>query len=431
MVNKLPKILVISHTPFAASDSMGSTLASYFSTYERDKIAQFYIKNKLPDMSVCENYYRVTDSEILKKLFHPFSGNVGRKIEILEATQLKEVNLEKDVKVSRKNRAIGLLLRNLLWQTDIWYNRNFKNWLLEFSPDIILLQPGDFSYLFKIGVRLSKKLNIPLVIHQSEAYYLKPYIRKSIDYLIYRYDFKKSFEKAMNRASLGIYLCDALERDYSIFFKTPSVTIYKSTSLAPEVSKKEFNKKNVKFIYGGNLGEAVGRCEPLLDIGRAVKENGFYIDVYTASTGEHMSELIKDNGIKLHSAVSNDELQNRIRESDFVVHIENQGEVYKTDNKYAFSTKIADMLASGVCSIVYGSCEIAGIKYFAENKLACVVEEKQDLSLKIRELIEDGDLRKAYIENALNFAKQNHNPIENSEKTKEMLIKVFNDAKKE
>ena len=426
MQEKLPKILVISHTPFAASDSMGSTLASYFGTYDPDKTAQFYIKNKTPDMPVCKNYYRVTDNEILKKLFLPFSVKAGKKIDFSKETQNKGSIKEKEVTVSKKNRAWGLILRNILWSTKVWYNRDFKRWLKDFSPDIILLQPGDFSYMFKLATRLSKKLNIPLVIHQSEAYYLKPYISRKPLYLIYRYDFKKSFEKAMKQASLCIYLCDALERDYSKFFDTPSVTIYKSTSITPKTDKKQFDKNNVKFIYGGNLGEAVGRCTPLEEIGKAVKEAGFYIDVYTASKGAHMSGLTEENGIRLHSAVSNDELQKKIQESDFIVHIENQAQSYKTDNKYAFSTKIADMLASGVCSIVYGSCEIAGIRYFAENKLACVVEDKEKLTLKIKELISDDEKRLGYIRRACEFAKKNHSGTENSNKTKEMLIDIYN-----
>lgn len=431
MQENLPKILVISHTPFAASDSMGSTMASYLTTYNPDKIAQFYIKNMTPDIPVCNNYYRVTDSEILNKLLHPFSAKIGRKIEVVKDAQIGKNAGSKEVKINRKNRSIGLLLRNILWGSKVWYNSNFKNWLKDFSPDIILLQPGDFSYLFKFATRLSKKLDIPLVIHQSEAYYLKPYFRKSPDYLLYRYNFKKNFEKAMKRASLCIYLCDALERDYNKFFDTPSVTIYKSTNLVPEKSQKELDKTNVKFIYGGNLGEAVGRCEPLLEVGKAVKKCGFFIDVYTGSKGPHMSELTEENGIRLHSAVSNDELQRRIRESDFIIHIENQEEQYIEDIKYAFTTKIADMLASGVCSIVYGSTEIAGIKYFAENGLACVIEDGNELETAIKELIENDDLRIGYIEKALSFAKTNHSPKENPDKTKEALREVYNKSRKE
>jgi len=426
MVEKLPKILVISHTPFAASDSMGSTLASYFGTYDPDKMAQFFIKNKTPDMPVCKNYYRVTDDEILRKLKHPFSKKVGGKVEFLTETKRQEEAKGKEVKVSAKNRALGLVLRNILWSTKVWYTKEFKSFVKGFSPDMILLQPGDFSYMFKMAVKLSKKLDIPLVIHQSEAYYVKPDISRNPIYRIYRYDFKKSVEKAMKRASLCIYLCDALETDYKKFFDTPSVTIYKSTALVPNLNEKAFDKSDVKFIYGGNLGEAVGRCKPLLELGKAVKENGFYIDVYTGSTGAHMAELTEENGIRLHSAVSSDELQRQIQESDFVVHMENQEQAHVIDLKYAFSTKIADMLASGVCSIVYGSTEIAGIKYFAENELACVIENKEDLASKIAELIDNQELRQGYIKRANEFAKRNHNAVVNSEKTKEMLVEVYN-----
>ena len=186
MQDKAPKILVISHTPFAASDSMGSTLASYFGTYNPDKIAQFFIKNKEPDMPVCKNYYRVTDDEILRKLKNPFSKKVGGRIDISKEIKKREKVQEKEIKISKKSRALGLVLRTFLWSTKIWCTKEFKSFVREFSPDIILLQPGDFSYMFKLAVKLSKKLTIPLVIHQSEAYYIKPDVSKNPIYLFYK-----------------------------------------------------------------------------------------------------------------------------------------------------------------------------------------------------------------------------------------------------
>lgn len=430
MKGNVPKVLVISHTPFSSSDAMGSTLASYFKTYDPEKIAQFFIKNISPDLPICKNYYRVTDSDIVKKIIHPFKYKIVGKVNTDKKTDLNNLQKGKEIKVSYNKRALGLLLRNFVWSTKVWYNKELKKWLNDFSPDIILLQPGDFSYLFKFATKLSKKLDIPLVIHQSEAYYLKPYFKKDPIYLFYRYDFKKIFEKTMKRASLCIYLCDALEKDYSKFFNTPSCTIYKSTNIEPKLSQKELDKNSIKFIYGGNLGETVGRCEPLKELGTAVKENGYYIDVYTSSTGPHMSELTEENGIKLHAAISNAELQKKVAESDFVVHIENQSEWHKTDEKYAFSTKIADMLASGTCALVYGSTQIAGIKYFNDNELACVIENKEELVNGIKKLINDSELRNKYVKNAYEKCVENHNAIKNSDLTKEKLIQVFLNYKK-
>ena len=68
MENSFPRVLVISHTAFTKEDSMGSTLASYFINYPSDKIAQFYIKEMKPNIPVCFSYYKITDSELFRKI---------------------------------------------------------------------------------------------------------------------------------------------------------------------------------------------------------------------------------------------------------------------------------------------------------------------------------------------------------------------------
>lgn len=427
MENSFPRVLVISHTAFTKEDSMGSTLAAYFKHYPSDKIAQLFIKEMKPNIPVCFSYYKITDSELFKKIIKPFKTKVG------SAIKLDEAEMENGLGASAKKQSIGgfkhrdiaLLLRNILWSTKLWYTRQFKNWVRNFSPQVILVQPGDFAYIIKLATNLSKKLGIPLVVHQSESYYLKEYEKNTLIYRTYRYNYKKAYEKMMARASECIYLCEALERDYKKHFSDIGCTIMKATSAVNE-NQHSFCKETPKFIYAGNLGEPVGRCEPLLEIGRAVKKLGFKIDVYTASTGKHMKELTSENGIELHPAISYGELQQKIAESDFIVHIENQSEWHKKDLKYAFSTKIADMLASGCCSLIYGSTEIASIDYFKRYSLGCVIENEQELYERIKELVEDEGLRESYINNALRQASEYHNTEKNAVRTNEIIIKAFN-----
>ena len=180
----------------------------------------------------------------------------------------------------------------------------------------------------------------------------------------------------------------------------------------------------MRFIYGGNLGETVGRCEPLVEIGCVVKKLGFHIDVFTSSTGAHMSALIPENGIHLHGPITYEQLQTEIKNSDFVLHIESQRPWNVKDLEYAFSTKIADMLASGVCSIVYGSDKIASIRYFKEHKLGCVIEKSEDIETKIQELIQNNQLREEFIARAIIQAENEHNPVSNSEHMREILCSV-------
>lgn len=427
MESSFPRVLVISHTSFTKENSMGSTLASYFSHYPTDKIAQFYIKEMKPNIPVCFSYFKITDSELLNKILHPFKTKVGSTVSLNQSkTKSSGENSANTYEYTpHKHRDAALLLRNLLWSTKIWNTKEFKKWVKDFAPDVVLIQPGDFAYIIKLATNLSKKLNIPLVIHQSESYYLKEYEKNSFIYRIYRYNYKKIYEKMMARASECIYLCEALERDYKKYFQNVGCTVMKATAIEPN-SEHNFCKENPKFIYAGNLGQKVGRSEPLLEIGKAVKKLGFKIDVYTASAGEHMKDLTLENGIELHQAIPYEELNAKIAQSDFIVHIENQSEWHKKDLKYAFSTKIADMLASGRCSIVYGSTEIASIDYFKQHSLGCVIEEETELCEKIKEIIENDELREMYIKNAITQAAEYHNAEKNAIRTNEIIIKAVN-----
>lgn len=416
----MKRVLVISHTSFTSSNSMGSTLASYLTKYDPDCVAQFYIKKMTPDIPVCRNYFCVTDREILHKVTHPFSPKIGRVMTLATEGE-KDKSAVADKLGSQKHRDLTMLARNMLWATGLWNNRKFKDWLQKFDPEMIMVQPGDFSYLLKMAVKLSKKLRIPLIVHQSEAYYLKEYEKKTLVYRLYRWDYARQYEKMMNRTKACIYLCDALKQDYDRFFNIPSYTIMKSTQLKPQKTNRKFGENGIRFVYGGNLGETVGRCVPLVEMGKAIKKLGWHIDVYTASTGEHMKDLTEENGIHLHEAVPYEKLQEIIRESDFVLHMESQSEWHCQDLKYAFTTKIADMLASGVCSIVYGSTEIASIRYFKEHKAGCVIEQQEDLKKSISHLISSETDRDEYIRNALYTAEKYHNAEVNAQALNDII----------
>ena len=395
---------------------MGSTLASYFVSYDPYSIAHFYIKDMEPDIPVCFNNYKVTDNELLHKVFHPFSGRVGGSALFNESGNSKDTRSSK-LGTSNK-RYFVLLMRNALWRTRLWFNKDFKNWISSFSPEVILIQPGDFSYLLDIAVLLSKKYGIPLLVHESESYYLRFKAKPSFIHL----GFLRSYERMMHRASFCVYLHNALEKDYKKYFDVPSATIMKGTTVVPHMSKKHFDLNNVRFIYGGNLGRKVGRCVPLVEIGQIIKKLGYFIDVYTNSKGDHMDDLTIENGILLHESIPYESLQKEIANSDFIIHIENQSPEMVNELEYAFTTKIPDMLASGVCSIVYGSSKIAAIRYFKDNSLGCVIENYEDLEPMIGRIINDKILRDYYINNALEKAKNEHNISNNSKRMRDIIF---------
>lgn len=416
------RVLVISHTCFSSGNSMGSTLASYFLGYDPDCMAQFYIKEMIPDMDVCNHFFRITDKDVLGKLMKPWRGCIGEEIPRGSGKSAADGIARADAHANG-NRALKMLCRNLVWATGVWNNKKLHAWIRAFQPDVILCQPGDFPYLLTMTVKLAKKYRIPIMIHQSETYYLKPMQEHNIPYRIFRRVYKRAYEKLMKHTSEAVYLCDAIKRDYDRHFSVPSCVIMKATNIVPQ-EKPLHEPKDFKFLYAGNVGQKVGRDRPLVEIGQTLKKLGYALDVYTASSGGHMKDFTEENGIILHDAVPYDELQTIIAQSNFLVHTESQREENVVDLEYAFTTKIADMLASGCCSIVYGSTRIASIRYFKENGLGCVIEEKADLTEKISELLQNEPLRSQYIQNALLQAKTFHDPQINAARMAQCIERV-------
>ena len=92
-----------------------------------------------------------------------------------------------------------------------------------------------------------------------------------------------------------------------------------------------------------------------------------------------------------------------MRDSDVLVHAENFNDYYRVDLKYAFSTKIADSLASGTCFMPY------------------VVNDEKELSKTLETLVNTPIERERYLEKAKELVDINHNAQKNSAKFQNII----------
>ncbi len=421
-MNNYPNVLVISHNCFSKKGSNGRTLANFFINWNKESLAQFYINNEVPDSEVCDNYFRVTDVEVLKAFYK--GTKAGRKIKSKEIVDgKKDVSLNKLYKKHKKRKPFNYITRNLIWDSNRWRNKEFEKWIDDFNPDIILLQLGDYAFMLRIALEIAEKKNIPLMIYNSEDYFFKD--RKSLSplYHYYRSDYKQQVRKLIDYSSHSIYNTEMLQQTYMSEFQHRSTVIMTSTDITPI----ENQKTNSPFIvsYLGNLG--VGRHEPLIEIADTLHEisTELYIDIYGKVPDEDVEKALKSCvGIRLKGFVSYEEVVNIMKSSDLLVHAENFSEFYQWDLKHAFSTKIADSLASSTCFFVYAPHNLAGVKYLIEKNSACVVTNKQDLNESLKKLIKDKELRQSYIYNALKVVNSNHNAKVNAEKFKNLVCSV-------
>ena len=58
--------LIIQNNPFSYATGNGKTIASMFSEWTNENLAQIFTSNLQPDFTICKNYYKISDANALQ-----------------------------------------------------------------------------------------------------------------------------------------------------------------------------------------------------------------------------------------------------------------------------------------------------------------------------------------------------------------------------
>lgn len=414
MMSEYQRILLVSYNALSKENANGRTLEFLLGAYGRDNIAQLYFSSEKPDFSVSNRYYCVDENQLFKAVLK--GGSVGAPVsepkETAQSGTLKKKDLLSYIAAfakKKKKSSLVKFLRKLLWEKGAkrWKTEVFDKWVEGFSPNVIFTISGNNSCFHKIAVDLADEYGLPLVVYHCEDYCFKDTKHKSLFYKFYIRELKNSVDRLMERASLAIYNSDSIKDLYSKYYRTPSIVAYMSTDMKP----REIIPMNEHFTlsYMGNLG--LGRYESLCEIAEKLKgiSSDARIYVYSASAPEEFLKQIENlPNIKYMGFIDYKKCREIIYKSDLLIHVEGFGEGIVKELKIAFSTKIADSLASGVPFFVYAPRGIASTEYLIEKNAACVVTDIDELGIKLEAMIKDSNMRENYVQNALKTVNENH-----------------------
>ena len=431
----LSKVLVISHNVFSDSKSMGRTLSNFFRNYPKDSIAQLYIHNQVPTNNVCENYFRITDVDLFKKSKKNI-GKIYKKEDI--QYELNDNHEEKGVladiyQFGRKRKPYMYLGRNLLWASKKWKNKKLFNWIDDFNPDVIFFASGDYVFLYKVAEKIAKYKGIPILTYICDDYYFVNQKSLSPLYWIVRSRRRSAMKSFFAKHKDIISICDKIKEDYTKELGVVAHTIMTSSELSGIHREKATDKKHIdiNISYIGNLG--YNRYLSLVEIGKTLFKlyNGdILLNVYSAEKRQEVLEhLTFENGIKFHGNIPYETVIDVMQKSDILIHAENMDKEIQEKIKYSVSTKIADSLMMGSCLFAYGPANVASMQYLMENDCACVATDSTELENKLKEIIENYDLRMKYGEKAKKIAERNHNIKNNQEYLSSIICKIVDCSK--
>lgn len=420
------RVLVVSHNVFSKTENMGKTLSAYFKSFGVDELAQFYIHSEIPTVDLCENYYRITDKDIIKSVITRKSGQIFNKSDIQTDKNNSRTDTGTTAKIyqkARKRTPVIYFLRNLFWSFGCWNTKKLKKWLDNFNPDAVFLASGDYSFIYKIAFKIAKEKKISLFVSCMDDYYFNNKNSKTVSGRLYHRGFMKQVNKTMAYASAIFSICDKMTEDYAMLFGKPVFTLHTGT----EIKEPLNSSKTGRISYIGNLG--YGRDKQLVSIGRALlaaksANKPEAVDVYSSECRpEILKNLTAENGINFRGQISAEQVRKVMGESMLLIHTESFDDTIRKSVSYSVSTKIADSLASGTCLLAYGPNEVASISYLINNKSAYCITSEEKLISGIEEIMENSSLREEIAKNAVTLAHKNHNAYANSEIIKNIVKK--------
>lgn len=417
------KILLLSHNSLGSSTNMGITARSLLKGFNDDELCQIFIRGDVGERPKVSSLF-LSEKLLIKSIITRKSYWVNPERDL----EGKENN--RSVSISVKKRNVNkLIVREAIWKLGKWKSKNLDAWLIDQSPKVIFLMPGDSAFIYSLAEYLSKKFSIPVVCYFGDDY-TSSFYGKGMLSDWYQKIILNKIREIVNISSGLIYISEGMNNRYNKLFNKKGITVM--TPYEKKMKNKEiFSAKRMVVSYIGNLES--GRLDTMLAVADEITKinkiyNCFDFRIFAPNTRlEEAGKLNKDYEY-YKGEISPSEVKWEIDQSDILLHIETFDSDVVDSIKYSFSTKIASYLASGRLIIGYGPIDVNSMDYLKNNQLALIANDIEMFKEHLLSLA-TGNIEeiKSLINNAAKISEINHNPIKNAKRVKDYIVESVGD----
>ena len=414
------KILIISHNSFATHQSMGKTFLSLFASFKKEELCQLYIYPTIPDVDVCNSFYRVTDKDVLRSIykFKDLGSEIDKSKIACQKPELFENADDINIYRTKNYKApIKRLLRDSIWKIGHWNGKNLKLWLQREKPTCIFLSPGYAKFIY----------DITIITYICDDYYFVN-TPKGLTAKLQLTLLRKKTDKLLDNTSHLITISNEIKDFYYNQFKVPTSVIMTGSNLKERLTTRvKANRKSISYF--GNI--SCNRYKSLALVGQEIdKINGelsedYILYIYTAETDSETLESLKAcKSVIIKPFISGEEFNRVFYNADILLHTEAFDDISIDIVKHSVSTKIADSLYSGIQLLAFGPDCVSSMKHLIRNDCALIATNKSQLRTTLLKAFTNYDECLRVAQNAIDTAKLYHDRNKNSDALKEIFIEI-------
>lgn len=423
--NELPRVLVVGINAWR-EDGTAHTLMDIFRCWDPDRLALIYTRADLPYTAVCNHYFRISESSVLRSIFRRHEAAGERVCNTAAAANATQAHAEhrRYARAHKLHSDLLPLLREAVWKLGRWKSKALREFIAGFNPDIIFLPIYPTAYMGRIQRYVSRLTGKPTVCYLADDNYSYDSCSNIWKYL-HRLWLRHHVGPIARACRQMFVIVDKEKEDTDRRFGTDSIILTKGIDFSGRTYRGHVPGKTIRFVYTGNL--LIGRDKTLAMladvINRTVGSSGATAELYiysqTEPSGAILARLNRGNS-HFCGRISRDDVQRVQQRADVVVFAEALAGKEANAAKLSFSTKITDYLANGKCILAIGRPYIAPVDYFRRNDAAVIATSEQEIESCVKAIVGNPGIIDAYGRKAFATAQRNHD--------RKMLDRRFVDA---
>ena len=433
------RVLLLVAEPWRGDDSGGNTLDNFFNGMKGMEFAQVYCSNPMPDNSICNKYYQISEAEVIHRFFshkavgHTLDWPIKATTELCVVHEGSYITPSVFNKIKQWRPDSLLLLRQVLWRYSNWKTPELEAFIKEFNPDVIYAPCYASPFQLALTRHIKKMTGKKIVTWSADDCYslrhfsLDPFFW--INRLWNRHCLRKTYPYYDEFYSISEEEAEELEpvvnklRAKSKMNCAPlKIGMLRKGVHVPEIFEPRAVHQPIKFIYAGGL--YLNRHKSLIAIAntlRKLNSNGEVkaeLHIYTGSQLSDKDAALLNDGRSVfnHGLISPETLTKIYQDCDVAIHCESFDLKYRLMTRLSFSTKIIDCFQSGCAILAIAWKEHTGIKCLQRNDAAFCVTSVNDIEEAVTRIVENPELIKEYAMKAYECEKRNHR-IEDVQKT--------------
>lgn len=404
-----PKVLVVGINPWVDNTGI-NTLINFFQNWGADRIAHIYTRDGLPSTHICNNFFQISESKLIKNLIGKTSAP-GTRVQNT-AGSIKSGKIDKTKSIYQKFGEVAFLAREIIWKLGRWESKELKEFLDEFSPDVLFFPTYSNVYMNRLQNFIADYCKKPVILYASDDNFSYKSISHRPLSLLHRAWVRKQLRRLFDRSAQVMVIAPKVKEEYDSLFGKDSVIMTKGIDFSDFPYTEKSIGSPLRIVYTGKL--IYGRWKSLSALSAAVEQlnekgNSIEFDIYTTDNlSESQENSLSHKGTTIKEPVPLSEVPRVLENADIVVFAESLDPKYKNLARLSLSTKITDYLRSGKCIFAIGDKEIAPIDYLRRNDAAVIADSYEEIGPRLMQLISKPASIIAYGKKAYDCARRNH-----------------------